>query len=1350
MNPLDDLDAEQRAEFERIRRERMRINEEIRKQTRESAGSLTKRAEGTPRPPGASPSPVESDEGGVLDTLGDVGTQTVAGAMDGIDAMLQLPFDLVGSDVEVDLLKNIAPSENVSGQLARGIGQFGVGMIPGVSVVRTLGYATKGLKAAQAARSAVAGSTWKTALVKGSTAGAVADFVAFDGNEQRLTDMMEDLSPEYPWLESVTWDYLISDEDDSAAEGRFKNAVEGLMIGGPIDVVFSSFMRAARNLKTSKARTRIDEFGKRVGQYNSEVLSASNTLNELRTLRGAIEGVPNFSKAELDSAAYQMEEGETLEEALARLFPNSGTALARLKEINPEVAQIVEGDSETVSGVLQNLTDMEDLYQNNLNESLDGWLKARTSPDSIDMPLDDWNRMQAEFPEGLLDERAQELIERWDKTPQSAKEAMREIDELRRGGEDLKRDAKLKERVSVFDYLSGKQHLKGTKDATRLRKAILENDSVSLARIATEAGEVLEIKLPEEGESLEDFMKSVYVATKGDEGAQKTGGRTAGKPKKNIVTEAQADKLVEDFLTGLHVEGANRKGVEDLVRAIQGGKDINLTTLPETLVAMRNLLTSAQATLLQRAGAVADVGTGTLLDQAEFDQLYRFTLNLQDALSGNITKVAQSLQALNIHSTGKATDEWFRNVRDVAGEVTDKNRSQIARMLFSADSAVELSDLVRKTGTKGPVDHVVEYFLNSILSGIHTWMIQPISGAAMTIYMPMERLAGSALRLDAKGVRAEMAGFKSLMDSFRGMIKSVAKGSKLPEGQKVVHGTDIWENTKKTLLSGEGTLDARTSFDEITHAWSSQNWGLQAGTTGARMADLLGNFIRFPGRIIATLDEVAKGFNYNLKLSRDAYEEGIALDVDDLGAHVKEYMDKAVTWENILDADERAMFRTHHDRAIEYARRATFQEDLKGFGTQIQNMTSAHPGMKLILPFVRTPTNILKFVGHRTPMLQRLFKEQREILNGTDEAAKQAVRDRMHFSTAVWGSSMVLASQGFITGGGPASRDERQAWFDAGWQPYSIWVGTNADGSNRWWSFQKGDPLGMFLGMSGDMAHIFTDSQDEDLNSEIGFAAVSALAENLKSRSYFLGLSQFMTAMENPKRFFGSYGERQLSNIVPNFFAQMRRFGPAVRDESMREVDGYVQSMMNRVPGTSEMLTPKYNIYGDIQKYPMGAGFPMINPFYVRENGITPSMLLKLRKNELDIESVSPEARVALAAVQIGFAYDMTRYDKISGVELTQKQKERYIQLSAVGLKEKLTRLVSSTTWRHLTDPQSGDERESGKYRAFSAEINESKRRGARALLREDRALAASVHAEKRRKKALRYNTTDSALAQLR
>jgi len=114
-----------------------------------------------------------------------------------------------------------------------------------------------------------------------SAKGAGADFVAFDQNSGRLTDLLAEYAPE---TVDTYFGYLKSDPTDTWWEGRFKNALEGLGIGSLAEVAFRS-ARFAKAFKEDKLNTKVaKEDAEYLEKTNGTLEEVGNRLDEATTI----------------------------------------------------------------------------------------------------------------------------------------------------------------------------------------------------------------------------------------------------------------------------------------------------------------------------------------------------------------------------------------------------------------------------------------------------------------------------------------------------------------------------------------------------------------------------------------------------------------------------------------------------------------------------------------------------------------------------------------------------------------------------------------------------------------------------------------------------------------------------------------------------------------------------------------------------------------------------------------------------------------------------------------------------------------------------------------------------------
>ena len=120
-------------------------------------------------------------------------------------------------------------TKTLAGNLVEGVGQFLIGF-KGVDKLFKIG------KIGEA-------SSKLGKFGQMMTKSAIADFVAFDENTGRLTDLLENYAPD---TVDTYLSYLKSDPTDTYWEGRMKNAIEGAGIGGTADVLFR-LLRVSKN-----------------------------------------------------------------------------------------------------------------------------------------------------------------------------------------------------------------------------------------------------------------------------------------------------------------------------------------------------------------------------------------------------------------------------------------------------------------------------------------------------------------------------------------------------------------------------------------------------------------------------------------------------------------------------------------------------------------------------------------------------------------------------------------------------------------------------------------------------------------------------------------------------------------------------------------------------------------------------------------------------------------------------------------------------------------------------------------------------------------------------------------------
>jgi hypothetical protein len=172
----------------------------------------------------------EEEEDDFFDIAGDV----LAAPFRGIEGAFQGAYNLadyLAFDVLPDYdTRFLGTSKTMAGGAVEGISQFATGFIP------LFGLAGK------AGRLAKAGTATKAVV-----AGAATDFTFFNGQEARLSNLIQQV----PELQNPVTEFLAYDGEEGELEGRMKNVLEGLGLEAVAGVFIKSLkaMKKARKVK---------------------------------------------------------------------------------------------------------------------------------------------------------------------------------------------------------------------------------------------------------------------------------------------------------------------------------------------------------------------------------------------------------------------------------------------------------------------------------------------------------------------------------------------------------------------------------------------------------------------------------------------------------------------------------------------------------------------------------------------------------------------------------------------------------------------------------------------------------------------------------------------------------------------------------------------------------------------------------------------------------------------------------------------------------------------------------------------------------------------------------------------
>jgi tetratricopeptide (TPR) repeat protein len=578
-------------------------------------------------------------------------------------------------------------------------------------------------------------------------------------------------------------------------------------------------------------------------------------------------------------------------------------------------------------------------------------------------------------------------------------------------------------------------------------------------------------------------------------------------------------------------------------------------------------------------------------------------------------------------SKTSATDDVANAPPKVTAGMTHRQIAGMLRMVKLAGgqpkniyALAHAATVIKHTGR---LDKAFEVFANGLLSGPKTLLTVSISGGSLTVFEPLVRTFAGV-----------MSGNRALAREGADMLWALWK-----------HKGENIQSAAKALKAGHSIINPQPQHVAI------------GGVTG--------QVVRVPGRLLGAADELTRVANYrayvrakSLRLGREQGLVGAALEqrvVDDL----RNAFDPKTGIAMLPDA-------------LKYAETPTMSGAL-GYDTVgggIQSLVNRFPALKFIAPFIRPGVHAFRYVWKATPGLNRMNKEVLASLRaGGEEAA--IIHARSVVASSFYAFGLLSAMGGNLTGNGPADPTLRKQWLENN-QPYSIKIG------GKWISYRRADPLGMFLGLTADAATVALEvgESDELTAGDAVNSVFAALFHNLANKSYMTGVTQFLDAFSSDD---AGATQRWLEGFSKAWVPQLvQQLNP---DDLYRESDGFLQQIMSAVPGLSNNLPPKHNIFGEpVMKLPNMANRG-VNPFPVKDEG-DPELMRAL----LDLhKGLSP----APTKWEAG-AIDLTSRDYDNGTGVVPYT--RWMELvrnptdGRKPLREAMLDLIRSDEWKNASD----------------------------------------------------------------
>ncbi|MCW1885524.1 LPD5 domain-containing protein [Luteolibacter flavescens] len=484
------------------------------------------------------------------------------------------------------------------------------------------------------------------------------------------------------------------------------------------------------------------------------------------------------------------------------------------------------------------------------------------------------------------------------------------------------------------------------------------------------------------------------------------------------------------------------------------------------------------------------------------------------------------------------------------------------------------------------LDALMEYWRSSILTGPQTHIVNVGSNFLHVAYDLLPRRGTEALINNLLGLVGQGSDRAATFKEFVPMARQLHKATQLAARNAV----RSWK------------LESRT-FDAYARAEALQLdfTGLGAEYIPPALGGKIGKIMRaLSFRAMTAADEFFKSLYAQFEVAGQSHR--IARIEEKLTG--KAYEDRMA---DLMEPGSKAWL-----RAIDGAKRVTFQEELDGEGPRLinrldqvaqllkQGRSAPYIGrpLTLVLPFIDTPLNIFKQAIQMSPLgsflivvdgirslrrrvmaaakdrgLLKSPKHSPEQLRADAEQIYDRLRLIQDLTNQTLGWAALFAMQGLVGGG-----EEDELPIITGTVPYKTTRRGERDnayavmppmtiripGTGVQFSYSRVEPFATMLASSADL--LVTINRQGGLKPAVASETVARFKDQVSEKTFLQGLSSLLNAIEDPDRF----GERMTSNIVtgfvPNLIRQpLRESDTVVRDQNPRADDGFLYSVAKRV-----------------------------------------------------------------------------------------------------------------------------------------------------------------------------------------
>ena len=538
---------------------------------------------------------------------------------------------------------------------------------------------------------------------------------------------------------------------------------------------------------------------------------------------------------------------------------------------------------------------------------------------------------------------------------------------------------------------------------------------------------------------------------------------------------------------------ANDMGLEDTVERLLRRDQGSAMNAEHITASLQAVATSGME--LNRLAKIAANSTDSA-DLLRFRQHLGFHSAIQIQMKGAQAEAGRALAAFRIpRGVGPDVD-----AEALAGMMQEFGGENSVRDMAKSFLALP-TQAQRNKFSYGGWDKVkgtwFEVWINGLLSGPGTHVINMNGNTIFQLTQIPERFGAGLIGLAkrAMGSKADRVYIGETTADIMGTVQGIGDGFRLA-GQ-------AWK-TEAPVRDIVGKVEAGQR-----RMITGENLAPNGSEYLRKGIDYLGATIRLPGRALMTEDEFFKAVAYRREINSLAYRKSMRM--SEAGASQDEI---AMAMDDIFSGADKEIA----TQAEEFAQYATFTNPIDGtlatIGAGIQSTVVG----RFLLPFFKTPMNILKAGVERSPF---------GFVNAIREASgpqKDILLSRAALGTSVMAYAGAQYMDGGITGSGPSNYALRQQMESIGWQRWSLVSPKEGVENPRWLkightailhpddvdyvSYHKLEPVSMILAVAADVTERFRwPTATQDSIDEIGMSALNTVFDYMKEQTVLSGMS---------------------------------------------------------------------------------------------------------------------------------------------------------------------------------------------------------------------------------------------------